>query len=123
MRLTASLTVLLAVALVGAQPKTDPLATEKKELVRLETAYKAAKAKSTKNPKDVAARNAYSKAASDYGTAVMKAMSLKDRAAKYGKALNLFREALRANPDNTEAKANKDMIESIYKSLGKPIPK
>lgn len=118
-----TLAVALLAGMAGAQGKADPNAAEKKELTRLESAYKAAKAQSKKSPKDVKLKNAYSKATTDYGTAVMKAQSLTDRSAKYAKALRLFREALVANPDNAEAKANKDMIESIYRSLGKPIPK
>lgn len=118
-----AVTAALVAALAGAQGKPDANTAEKNELARLETAYKSTKALSKKSPKDAKAKAAYSKATTDYGTAVMKAQSLTDRSAKYGKALRLFREALVANPDNAEAKANKDMIESIYKSLGKPIPK
>jgi tetratricopeptide (TPR) repeat protein len=41
---------------------------------------------------------------------------------KYPKALDLYRQALELDPANKEAKENKDLIESIYKSMGKAIP-
>lgn len=41
---------------------------------------------------------------------------------KYRKALADFREALKADPTNQTAKAAKDQIESIYRSLHRPIP-
>lgn len=44
------------------------------------------------------------------------------RKVKYRAALEDFRKALAADPKNQDAKAAKDTIESIYKSLGRPIP-
>ncbi len=41
---------------------------------------------------------------------------------KYRAALDDYRKALSLDPANSEAKANKGMIESIYKSMGRPIP-
>ena len=40
----------------------------------------------------------------------------------YRYALGDFRRALRYAPDNAEAKEKIEMIESIYRSLGRPIP-
>ncbi|HZB45684.1 MAG TPA: hypothetical protein VE360_10590 [Pyrinomonadaceae bacterium] len=40
----------------------------------------------------------------------------------YRYALGDFRRALRYEPDNAEAKEKIEMIESIYRSLGRPIP-
>ncbi len=40
----------------------------------------------------------------------------------YRYALGDFRRALRYEPDNAEAKEKIEMIESIYKSLGRPVP-
>lgn len=55
------------------------------------------------------------------------AFRLKDEAAgariKYRAALEDFRKALAADPTNASAKASKDTIESIYTSMGRPIPK
>ena len=42
---------------------------------------------------------------------------------KYKGALEDFRKALVADPTNKDAKASKDTIESIYTSMGRPIPK
>ena len=42
---------------------------------------------------------------------------------KYRAALEDFRKALAADPTNKNAKASKDTIESIYKEMGRPIPK
>ncbi|MGC4047343.1 MAG: hypothetical protein QM758_26380 [Armatimonas sp.] len=41
---------------------------------------------------------------------------------KYRAALEDYRKALSLDPENAEAKSNKEMIESIYKSMGRPIP-
>ena len=121
-------TSLLLATLVGlaafacAQGKTYPLAGEKKQLVSLEKTYKSAKAKSRRKPTDTTLKAAYSSATSAYGFAVMSAQSIKVPRERYVKALRLFREALVANPKNEEAKKNKDLIEGIYKQMGKPIP-
>ena len=42
---------------------------------------------------------------------------------KYRKALEDFRVALKNDPTNAKAKDNKAIIESIYTSMGLPIPK
>lgn len=41
---------------------------------------------------------------------------------KYKAALADYRKALAADPTNAEAKDSKAMIESIYKSMGRPVP-
>lgn len=41
---------------------------------------------------------------------------------KYKPALKYFRIVLKLDPDNAEAKVNKEKIEEIYESMGKPIP-
>jgi hypothetical protein len=41
---------------------------------------------------------------------------------KYRAALDDYRKALSLDPENAEAKDNKAMIESIYKSMGRPVP-
>ncbi len=41
---------------------------------------------------------------------------------KYRAALDDYRKALALDPENSEAKGNKAMIESIYKSMGRPVP-
>jgi hypothetical protein len=41
---------------------------------------------------------------------------------KYKPALKYFRIVLKLDPGNEEAKVNKEKIEEIYESMGKPIP-
>lgn len=41
---------------------------------------------------------------------------------KYPAALREFRAALKYDGENKKAKANIDTIESIYKSMGRPVP-
>ena len=40
----------------------------------------------------------------------------------YRAALSDYRQALKLDPTNKEAQANTALIESIYKSMGRPIP-
>lgn len=42
---------------------------------------------------------------------------------KYAPALLAYREVLKYDPANKKAKENVEMIEGIYKSMGRPIPK
>jgi hypothetical protein len=41
---------------------------------------------------------------------------------KYRAALKDYRQALKFDPANKLAKSNKDLIEGIYKSMGRPVP-
>jgi hypothetical protein len=41
---------------------------------------------------------------------------------KYPKALALYREVVKLDPTNDQAKNAVDMIESIYRQMGRPIP-
>lgn len=41
---------------------------------------------------------------------------------KFGQALGRYRRVLQLDPANNEAFENKQQIEDIYKSMGKPIP-
>lgn len=41
---------------------------------------------------------------------------------KYTTALHGYRDVLKYDKDNAKAKKNIDMIESIYKQMGRPIP-
>lgn len=55
------------------------------------------------------------------GTKIMTDPKLKP-SEKYPQALELYRQALALDPENAEARGNKAMIESIYKSMGRPVP-
>ena len=91
------------------------------DLAKKKTAYEKAKADYTKKPTDEKLKAAYVKATVDYATGTMYANSL-DPKQKYPGALRLYREALKVDPSNQDASHNKDMIEGIYKQLGRPIP-
>jgi tetratricopeptide (TPR) repeat protein len=41
---------------------------------------------------------------------------------KYRPALKAFREALQLNPNHKQARADKETIENIYRSMGMPVP-
>jgi outer membrane murein-binding lipoprotein Lpp len=41
---------------------------------------------------------------------------------KYPKALEMFRNALKIDPDNALAKDGVNLIEDVYRSMGRPVP-
>lgn len=91
------------------------------QLARLEHDQRAAKAAFAKRPKDGQVKHRYVVATVRLGTATMTSEAL-DRKVKYRRALRLYREALKVDPNNVEAKNNKQMIEDIYRSMHRPIP-
>ncbi len=117
----------MMLALLGsaaAQNTTDPAAAKKLRaaLSQAEKSYKDTKAKYTKNPKDATAKKKYVDATVHFGTTTMNSPLLSPRE-KYPKSLRLYREALKVDPKNKEAANNIKLIESIYKQMGRPIPK
>lgn len=116
------LTTFHALAQGPYQQQANGSPAEKAELTKNEKAQVAAKAAFAKNPKDMQAKQAYVKATVRLGTNCMMSNIL-DRKVKYRRALSYYREALKLDPTNREAKNNKDMIEKIYKSMNRPIPK
>jgi len=93
---------------------------EIKELEDGKKLDEAEKAAFEKDPSD-AQKKKYVDAALKYGTTVMLANSLPPKV-KYPDSLKLFREVLKADPENAEAKENVKVIEDIYKSMGRPVP-
>ena len=91
------------------------------KLAALKKAQALAKATFEKTPKDAKLKSAYVDATVRLGTATMNAEELPPRE-KYRGALALYREALKLDPKNKEAIANKKLIEDIYKGMGRPIP-
>jgi len=108
--------VLSALA-IAQKPNPDQL-----KLQRAEKAYSVTKLAWGKDKANKTKRKAYINATVSLGTIVMNSPILAPRA-KYPRALSLYREALKLDPANKEAKANKAMIEDIYRSMGRPIPK
>lgn len=93
----------------------------KATMAKLTAAQKKADAAFKKSPKDAAARKAYIDANNRHGLAAMRTDAL-DRKSKYKVALTDFRKVLKVDPKNAIAKENHDLIVSIYKSMGRPVP-
>lgn len=99
--------------------------SSKAAMATLESAksrYSQAKTTFQKSPKDAKKKSVYVKATVDYGLVAMNSLALPPKS-KYPLALNLFREALKHDPKNRVAVDNKERIVTIYKSMGRPIPK
>ena len=116
MRSTAFvLSLVVLVATAGAQSQ------EQKQLTEFRAGYASAKRTLAARPKDPKARAAFAVAGDRLATATMTAESL-PRRTKYVDALRIYREVLKVDPNNHEAKNNAGMIVSIYKSMHRPIP-
>lgn len=113
--------LILSVTAFG-QSDAKALSAEKAKLASLEKTYTVAKAKFTKNAKDAKIKRAYLDATNAFADATMRSAALTSKE-KYPKALRLFREVLKTDPANKTAAENRDMIEGIYKSMGRPVPK
>lgn len=94
----------------GASESVESLAAKYEETKK---AFEQAKSDET--------RAAYVEATVKYGTAMM--MSDRPPREKYPKALELYEEALKHDPNNAEAKTNRQLILDIYKSMGREPPK
>ena len=122
---TLSRPVLLLLAFVVAPltfAQTASLDKDKANMAKLEKNYKLTKTAFAKKPKSEPLRKKYADATVAFGTATMMTGTLSPHA-KYAGALHLYREALKVDPHNAEALKNKKMIEDIYQSMGRPIPK
>lgn len=91
------------------------------EVKSYEKSYLAAKKALAAKPKDKKRQKAFIVAGDRFATASMNAASLPPRV-KYRQALRVYREVLKVDPKNREAKNNSEMIVSIYKSMGRPVP-
>jgi hypothetical protein len=114
------LVLFLVLSSVFIHAQGNPSAEDVKQLKACEAAYSSTKAVFLKK-KDPASKKKFVAATVKFGTAAMMSDVL-DRKLKYRKALHLYREALKLDPANKEAKNNSDMIVSIYKSMGRPVP-
>jgi hypothetical protein len=85
-----------------------------KKVSDLEAAY-------AKNPSDAATKKQLVAATYEYGHTVMTDPDLSPRI-KYRTALKEFRRVLVLDPNHKQAASEKEMIESIYRQMGRPIP-
>lgn len=111
----------LVYLIAAAQAQSADLAAEKVKLAKLETAYGLCKKKYSAKKTDVKLKKAYLDATLAFANGVMYTPVYKSTV-KYPKALRLYREVLTLDPKNKVATESRDTIESIYRSMGKPIP-
>ncbi|HZO87667.1 MAG TPA: hypothetical protein VFB38_04950 [Chthonomonadaceae bacterium] len=97
-------------------PTLDP------NLAPLKKAMETAEANWKHNPADPQAKAAYVEATYQYGHAVMEDGQKQPRI-MYRAALALYRRALAVDPGHKPSLEDKQLIESIYQSMGMPIPK
>jgi hypothetical protein len=80
-----------------------------------------AKAAFDKNPSDTAAKKAYTDAMFQNAEYYMYTSPAPPNQ-KYPKALALYRQVLKLEPDNVRAKESAEIIEGIYRQMGRPVP-
>jgi tetratricopeptide (TPR) repeat protein len=97
-----------------------PIPEDAKSLAKSEGEYKSAKTAyhHHASPK---AKQALVAATDRYAMTSMMGTALSTKA-RYRQALRLYREALKLDPKNHEAKSNSDLIISIYRSMHRPVP-
>lgn len=86
----------------------------------LEKSYEEAKKEWSVSPNDKEKRKKYVEATVAYANKVMYGPG--NPKEKYPKALRLYEEALKIDSSHREAKANRDMILSIYRQMGRKPP-
>ncbi|MBI5705859.1 MAG: hypothetical protein HZC36_02595 [Armatimonadetes bacterium] len=103
---------------------TDPgdTAITAEDLKKLQTKQESAVAALKKKPGDATLKKAYVTASLDLADKTMKSAAL-ESTEKYPAALRIYRDVLKVDPANKEAKEWIGMIESIYQSMGKAVPK
>lgn len=120
--LAAGLCLLPAAASHAAKPAAKPAAAAPAAGPMDEGKLKALEAKLAKKPTDAKLKNEVAEANYQVGHAMMVDDNLPPRV-KYPGALKHFRRALELNPKHKKAEGEKKMIEEIYKSMGREIPK
>lgn len=103
-------------------PSAADLKRERATLAKYEKAHTETHARYMKSPTAGSNKKSYVIATVRLATATMVSPALGSKV-KYRRALQLYREALKVDPQNFEAKHNSKLIEDIYRSLGRPIPK
>lgn len=117
--LSVILLVILAAACskAGVSPEAKALLKEKKYdegIALLEQAYAA-------NANSQAIKQELLTACVEYGNELTFKSDLPPNQ-KYAKALRFYRRALQLEPQQKEALEGKNLIESIYASMGRPVP-
>lgn len=111
--LIALLALLTALGFAQAEKKVD--------LKKLEKTYLAAKAALDKKPKDKKVKDQFVMAGVKYGHESMMSPELPP-SIKYKQALRIYKEVLKVDPKNPVATKESDLIKSIYRQMGRPIP-
>src|SRR5215208_2971983 len=114
------LTLCLAASLFAADAAVDAAKKQiaaKKYTEAIATLEPALKAK----PKSVEVTKALSEAYTGKADVTMNNAALPPRQ-KYPEALRGFRKAVELDKDNKKAKEGAEMIEGIYKQMGRPVP-
>jgi hypothetical protein len=88
----------------------------------LDAKYRSTKAAYLKSPKDQKKKDAYIEATVKLGHETMVSNDY-PASFKYKKTLSLYKEALKLDPNNPVAKQESELIISIYKQMGRPVPK
>lgn len=117
--------IALFVSLIGVASAQGTSAMDKKELAMiagLDKKYQAAKKASAASPKDEKLKTAYVAATLSLADVVLVSPALTPKD-KYPRALRLYREVRKIEPTNKKAKEKIELIEGIYRSMGRPIPK
>ena len=99
----------------------QPDLADAKSLKLAESSYKVAQKQFKKSP-NAANKKALVVATDRYALTSMMTSALPTKV-KYRQSLKLYREVLKIDPNNYEAKRNSDTIISIYKSMHRPVPK
>ena len=103
------------------EPKAQPaVGSVDVDTATLKASYESTK-KSFETDRGDEAKKKYVDATVAYATNVMAGDGKPSE--KYPLALDLYDEAIAVDPDNEEAKTNRQLILDIYKSLGKEPPK
>jgi tetratricopeptide (TPR) repeat protein len=112
---------LAAVLCLAANPKLDD-AKAKLKAGKYEDAIALLEAEHKQSPKNEDVRKTLSGAHTDFGGSLMNNAELPPFR-KYPAALKEFRRAVEIDPENRKAKDSIAVIEGIYKSMGRPVPK
>ena len=112
-----------AVSLAFGQGPMQSKATpaDQARLAKYKKAYKVAKAALAKSPRSAKSKKDFATIGVAYATESMVSPVLTPHV-KYTQALHIFREVLKVDPNEPTAKKQSELIISIYKQMGRPVP-